>query len=418
LSEQYDPFTDAPPSADVYSDKGESLDPKPQPEPESYDGSRDSLRELAESRTSAELNTVVERSFHDGVDLSKPADASRPVSAKFASESLTAQRDLEAQLAQAEVDQTLAQQVDDFRADQVTPGAQPEQSPVDPQLAELQLQAEEYVAAEGELDRLLNSVADENTRQRIKAGLIQGYEKQQAEIEQVRKAAAAQAQAVQSAYEQAAAEAMLRGEALLLSQAPEIASVPREQRLLALDILQKQNPQRAAQIRELDRQIGAHLQTEAQHLQAAQQQRQQAREQQHARAAQAFQQWGAAEDAKVDKLLATETPANQYAIKQEAVQILREDGLTDEQMGFMWQNDATFRSATAQKMLMREAKARIAERGVRAARVTPVPHVARPGVSEDAVDRSAYADLSREYRGKDLSVRDAARLLIAKRASR
>jgi hypothetical protein len=49
--------------------------------------------------------------------------------------------------------------------------------------------------------------------------------------------------------------------------------------------------------------------------------------------------------------------------------------MTDQQIQHMWQNDPTFRSATAQKMLMREAKARIAERGVRAARVKPVAHV-------------------------------------------
>ena len=91
----------------------------------------------------------------------------------------------------------------------------------------------------------------------------------------------------------------------------------------------------------------------------------------------AFQRHAEREDAKVDKLLQAETPERRPAIMQEAVAILREDGLDDAQIEFMWKNDLTFRSATAQKMLMREAKSRIAERGIRAAG-PPVPHVSGP----------------------------------------
>ena len=397
---EYDPFVDgAPPTEGAYSDAGKSLDPPKTEEPEPLGSDYQSLHDLADQR-SAEERPVVDRHFLDG-ETGEQADPSRPVSARYAAEALAARRDAEAQELAGAVDEAVAQAVDDYRG--TAPEVQPQVEPVE------QPQPESYTSeTPSELDQLLAGVAPENKQKIVR------------DLQQYVGAVQAEAQSVAAQYEQAVAQTMLRAEALLLSQAPEIASVPREQRLLALDILEKQNPQRAAQIRALDRQLGAHLQAEAQHLQAAQQRQVQVHEQQRAQMAQAFQQWGAAQDATVDKLLATETPERRYAIQQEAAAILREDGMTDAQIGFLWQNDSTFRSATAQKMLLREAKSRLAARGVHAARVTPpAPRVVRPGTtSDEGRDYSQYAEVSREMRGKDLSVKDATRLLLAKRASR
>ena len=111
----------------------------------------------------------------------------------------------------------------------------------------------------------------------------------------------------------------------------------------------------------------------------------------------------------MDKLLAAETPEHRFAIQQEAAAILREDGMTDQQIQHMWQNDPTFRSATAQKMLMREAK--VPHCRTRYSRRQGHASSARGQARhiEDAVDRRAYADLSREMRGRDLTVKDAAK---------
>jgi hypothetical protein len=67
-----------------------------------------------------------------------------------------------------------------------------------------------------------------------------------------------------------------------------------------------------------------------------------------------------------------------------------------------------------QKMLLREAKSRIAARGVRAARATPpTPQVVRPGTSDPLQrDESEYAHLERQYRGKNLTAKEAAQLVI------
>jgi hypothetical protein len=100
----------------------------------------------------------------------------------------------------------------------------------------------------------------------------------------------------------------------------------------------------------------------------------------------------------------------------EALKILTEDGMTQETLAHEWNTNILLRSVTAQKMIIREAKARIAARNTRAARQNPVPQVFKPGASEPQSDRSEYADLSRQYRGKDLNVKEATRLLVARRA--
>jgi hypothetical protein len=63
------------------------------------------------------------------------------------------------------------------------------------------------------------------------------------------------------------------------------------------------------------------------------------------------------------------------------------------------------------------AKWRASQRSLASHRANPIPKVQRPGSSaETRSDNSEYASLERSFRGKDLSAKQAADLLIAHRA--
>ena len=63
------------------------------------------------------------------------------------------------------------------------------------------------------------------------------------------------------------------------------------------------------------------------------------------------------------------------------------------------------------------ARYRLAQKATRAAQVRTVPQVQKPGTrNEDAVRESEYNNMERQLSGKDLSPKEAARLVIARRA--
>jgi hypothetical protein len=410
LSQEYE--TTIPEPRNYLDGVHESLEPEPAPDPEPFGSNHTEIERAAEELSSsrAERNQVVERQFHDGQDFTKVAPGNKTVSPEYAADKLKEIRELEQQVEGWDRDAALQKEIDALRAGDA------QQPTVQPQPAELQPQAEYAPPAEpSELDVLLAPLPPEQ-RQHFVSTFNQMVDSARHQNAQQYEAAVQQVYGVQQQYEAAVAQTLLAAEASALAPFPELHGIPRDQVQAVVQHIARTDPEKY-------RRISWHVQTvkelAANQLQVAQtalQQQQAAQQQQRAQAAQQFQQWAAAEDSKVDKLLAAETPERRLAITQEAAAILREDGLTDAQIQYMWQNDTTFRSAPAQKMLMREAKARLAERGIRAARVAPVPHVVRPGVSEGAVDRSAYADLERQFRGQPLTPKQAAQLVIARRA--
>ncbi len=318
-------------------------------------------------------------------------------SPEFAADELTRFREEKAKAAQDALDAEMAAAVDQVRGQELQPGfvqgPDGQQHPIEQTYQPTAEVQPEAALPETDLDRALASVTDPAARTQLIQALSEHVQ---------------QVEAVKHQYAQAATQTLLQGEALLLSQAPELADVPRDQRLLALQMLEKQNPQRGAQIRAIDREIGRHLEQQGRIVQAAQQEQQQ-------RQAQAFAQWAKGQDAAYEKTAAGQTAAERADIAAEVMNILHEDGVTDAQAAFMWNNDPTFRSALSQKTLLREARARIAARSVRRQKIVPIPHVQRPGVSESIQDRSEYASLERSLRGKPLSAKEAAKLLIARR---
>ena len=391
-----------------YEPAKESADP--------FSSGREGIQEAADEVSRARETRELPRQFvRDPDDPSSPAPRDVTITAETAADALRENRNLEARLEQEALDAATAREVDDFRGDVAPPA--PEQT----QPQELAPQAEIPPAEPTELDRMLAELP-EHRRAPFVAAFNEMVSRAQYQAQTSYQEAVQQAQAVAQQYQQAAVQAIQVGEAVARQPFPELHNVPDAELPAVLGHIARTNPQRHAQIVGHVAQVKQALGQQLHAAQVIQHQRTQAQLQQQAaaqqRAAESFQRYAEREDAKIDKLLQAETPERRSALMQEAMAILRDDGLDDAQIEFMWKNDFTFRSATAQKMLMREAKSRIAERGVRAARVTPVQHVVRPGVSEPGSDRSAFAEVSREMRGRDLSVKDATRLLLARRSSR
>jgi hypothetical protein len=114
--------------------------------------------------------------------------------------------------------------------------------------------------------------------------------------------------------------------------------------------------------------------------------------------------------------VAGEHPETVKAIRQTAMTMMREAGLTDQQLAYEWSTNSLFRSAQAQSLLADAARFRMLKAGIKPA-PKPVPQVNRPGSSMDrpaAADRDAFA-LENRYRGP-LSAKEAAELVIGRRA--
>jgi hypothetical protein len=116
--------------------------------------------------------------------------------------------------------------------------------------------------------------------------------------------------------------------------------------------------------------------------------------------------------------LVNETPETRKATESALIEGAEREGIDKETLVQIWNSNPVARHSFFQNLIADGLKFRLAQRNIPRAVARPVPHVQRPGVGEPASDRSEFAEVSREYRGKDLSVKDATRLLLAKRASR
>jgi hypothetical protein len=384
---------------------------RPSVEPGTFASDKVGLEEAASevSQTRGERNQVTERVWGDAEKgWMERAPDSVEIDAKEAADGLKATREFEQKFSQEQMDAELQRQVDNFRA-----GEQPQQQP-----EQLQTQPEHAPQPETELDRLLQPLPAEH-RQPFVQGYNELLQRTQHEAQQHYAAAQAQYTQVLQQSQAALAQTIAVAEGLALAPFSELHGVPANELPAIVNQLQRQNPQRYAQLAQHVAVVRDLAGKQLQQAAAAQQQQAQKQKDEQFLKQYEFDQWGAAEDAKIDKLLNAETSVARAEIKNEVFEILREDGWGTETLAHHWATNPVLRSATAQRLLMNEAKSRIAARNIRAARQTPVPQVQKPGASvEGPSDRSEYADLSRQYRGKDLSVKDATKLLLARRASR
>jgi hypothetical protein len=404
-SEQYAP--DEPASFDAiverqpYEPAKESADP--------FVG-KEGLSEAADEVSRArETREVTRRWIRDPDDFSKVAEKDVTITAETAADALKAARTQEMEWENAEVERATAAAVDDFRGEQPAQPEQPEFQQTQPQAPEIQ--PETGFEPADELDRLLNSVPDPNTRQHIRLGLIQHYAAQEAQIAQAREAAVAHANAAAAALEQRTLETFLIAEQAALAPFPELANVRREDMQVVLNHIRQSNPQR---FEEIDRHVSRVKGLAANQLQTMQvlhQQQQVASQAQQAQQQQAFRQFAEYHDARIGDVAPEVT--------NEVVSMAQEHGISKQELAQLWQSNPVIRHSAFQAMMRDAALYRLAQKSIPKAVARPVAHVQRPGVtSDDARDHSEYASLERQYRGQSLTPKQAAELVIAKRGRR
>ena len=109
-----------------------------------------------------------------------------------------------------------------------------------------------------------------------------------------------------------------------------------------------------------------------------------------------------------------ETPETRKAIESALIEGAGREGIDKEQLIQIWNSNPVARHSFFQNLIADGMKYRLAQRNIPRAVARPVAHVQRPGVSEPAADRSAYADLERQYRGRSLTPKEAAALVHSK----
>ncbi len=381
----------------------ESLDPPKEAEPEIFSGDKTGLDEAAAelTQTRAERNEVVERGFSDPEDYTKPAPGNYRVSAEHAADVLKETREWESRFAQSEADAELAKQIDEIRGEQPqafklyeqqTPEPQPESAPEAPK----------------ELDQLLMGVAPEQKQRIIH------------DLGQYAGALQAQAQSVVQQYQQGVVETLLTAEAAALAPYPELHNVPRDQIQAILAHIGRTDPAKHAQITQhvarVKDLVGKQLiaaQTLQQHQQAMQQEALKQKQE-------ALRQFGEHQDALLEKTTAwaNEPAANRTKIANSIIEHYAQYGITKEQVLDAYNTNPGMRHAATQELLADGIRYRMARAAVGRAAARPVPQVQRPGVtSDDRNNYSEYAMLSRQL-PKELTAKQAAQLVIARRNAR
>jgi hypothetical protein len=201
--------------------------------------------------------------------------------------------------------------------------------------------------------------------------------------------------------------------ASVLATFPELQGLSAQQLPIALDLIGRQNPQRHAE-------IAAHLERVAALKSAAD----------HGRAQQAqinahrFQQFAAAEDARLlEKAPELADKGTSRDVAEKTVAALKDVGFTDDELRAAWHGDSAInmRDHRVQLLLLNAMKYREAKTGAAKPAHKDVPPVQRPGVAGMGTNddsRTEIATLTRRLE-KTGSLKDATALRLAKmRAAR
>jgi len=224
----------------------------------------------------------------------------------------------------------------------------------------------------------------------------------------------------QEQYQRAIVQNGLAAYASILSQFPELESVPPDQLQTAIGVIGKNDPNRAnAIVAHVNRTSG--LMNQAKQVwqeQVAAQQRQA-----HAAAAQYQQQfnsWSQAQDNAFEKWAQQQVPAHEYqAIQDEVISSLKADGWTEAQLAQAWQSQPSLRSFSAQRQMFDAARYRLAQKGAKAKVSRPVPSVQAPGSPVERMpDQDQYLRQLDDRLSETLSIKDATKLVVARREAK
>jgi hypothetical protein len=350
---------------------------------------------------------VREYTHQRGEHSGEPMDLRQTVSAEQAAHDLFLAREQDALATKTAADAELQQVVDQLRGDQ-------QQQPVAP---EHQSKATVDAAAQAELAAVEQAASgdDEVARALQNPRVLAAVEQQVSQYQQ-------QAEQARQTYEQAVLQNANVTLANISARYPELRNVGLDQWPTVLQTLQTSNPQRFQQISQELQGTRENL-TQAAQVMARQQQDYQAQLRQSAtRAVENFNRFGADADASFDEFAKREgiSGAHLKEIRSEALTMLRESGMTDQQIAEAWNSDFRFRSFPAQQTMMWAALYRMGRRGL-AQKVAPkvVPPVQRPGVSGQFVDAKDYSTQQLSARlTHSGSLKDATALLQARRQNK
>jgi hypothetical protein len=234
-------------------------------------------------------------------------------------------------------------------------------------------------------------------------------------------------QTTQAAQAKAQYESAIRDSATVVlagiaARHPELQGQPVQNWPVIIRTLQQSAPQRASQIfSELE--ATQTVLTEAAKVQEGQQKEQEARVHQYATQMQErFNRAAADADASFDAFRKEQgiSDARAREIRSEALAMLRDYGLSDEQIAREYNSNWAWRSPIGQRVLMEAALYRMSKRALTKAAAKPIPPVQRPGSGPDQ-----FAD-ARDWSTRELSARlshtgdikDAQRLLLARRSQK
>jgi hypothetical protein len=194
----------------------------------------------------------------------------------------------------------------------------------------------------------------------------------------------------------------------VLASFPELANVPVGQLETALQVMQANNPERAAAAR-------SHLE----HVQRMAAQVEQNRQQQVAAQEASFRQFAKQNDDAYDKFVETIAPGRSEEISKNANALLTDLGFSKEAVAREWNSNPLFRSAQGQAILALAAQQWAARKVLPTKLYRQVPTVQRPGSGQDFIQSSEFEGQREALARLDKSgsAKDAARYLSLKRAN-
>jgi hypothetical protein len=379
-----------------------SANPIKQPDTEPIESSAisEALRRDQEAPQEIAAPTPINYLEQGGEKGGQPMPDNQTVSAEQAAQDLSRWRDSVGEQIEAAETQQIRDAIDQLRAgDQQQPQVPAEPVALDKQIpaapeAQAQPVAEDPVAKALADPAVLNAVQTEVQRHTAAA--------EQARVN----------------YESAMAQNAAAAAYSLIASFPELQGVRPDQIPTAIAVVQKQNPQRADQmVRHIDqvgRLVEQHQKAQAAQVQAYQE-----------AAHQQFQRAATDADANYNDWAKEHLSADQSSeIREEALAMLKDYGLSEKDVAWHWQNNSLFRSFPAQRLMADAARWRLSQKALKSKAVPPpVPQVVRPGSPTERASASEYEyralneKLNRSTRQSD-QLRAAAELVAARRARR
>lgn len=356
----------------------EMPDPEKKKQSDTFGSDAQSLRRAAaEVSADRPKPESVERSYRNGDGA--PVDEKEAVTVERAARDLSRTRDAEKEAEDEQLSLEIAEAVDRLRSDAADESETPEAA-----------QPDKVAKPSGEPGDLDPKVKEALNHPQVR----QALEEKIQEIETAKKSVT-----------DALSAAVDLARAAFLHQFPEIAGLTAQQMPVAIAMLEKQNPERFAQLRNF---LGSTAALQAQHQQEQQRLADANRKQ--------FETYAKEEDARFDKMLGDVPAETKQAVASEILKIAEEGGVDRGEFLKMIQTEPIMRHSLFQKMMFDAAQFRMAKRAAQEMPKRPLPPVVRPGTSPERPSHGTeqLRELAAKFNAKP-TAKAAAEMLAAKR---